>query len=239
MDTYIDIDIDIEKLRVFPCLSFLSEEELYRIRACSKRQHFKKGDIVFTEGEPVRYFFIVEDGLVKTSKTSRKGKEIIVYLFEHGDYFCFPTHKVSPIYIVSATVLMDSTLIIIPIEEFEMMLNKAACATSYHIIQGLCDKISHLANMIEDITFRDVEQRVVKTIVSMANGCPSNKGIVQLCATHQYIAAMSGTVREVVARTMGKLKRKGIIVHSDINGFSVNIHRLMEMQIETRKYPFS
>ena len=72
----------------------------------------------------------------------------------------------------------------------------------------------------------------------MANRCPSDKGIVQLCATHQYIASMSGTVREVVARTMGKLKRKGVIVHSDVNGFSVHIDRLMKMQIETRKYPF-
>jgi len=230
-----DTSVDIKKLRIIPCLSNLKDEELYGICSKSKQRKLKKGDIIFMEGEAVKYLFIVEKGLIKSFKTSSKGKEIIISLFEAGEHFCFPVHRAIPKYIVSTAALQDSTIIMIPIEELEKLLNKNECQTSYQIILGLCRKIHHLSNMIEDIAFRDVEQRIVKILIEIATAQPLKEGTVHLDITHQHIASMSGTVREVVARTMGKLKRKGVIFNSSVNGFSIHMDMLLNIQTESKQ----
>src|SRR3990172_6319011 len=233
-----DTTVDIKKLRIIPCLSNLKDEEVLGICSKSKRQKFKKGEIVFMEGDPVDYLFIVEKGLVKSFKTYSRGKEIIISLFETGEHFCFPVHRAVSKYIVSTATLQDSDIIMIPIEELEKLLNTDACQTSYQIIVGLCRKIHRLSNMIEDITFRNVEQRIVKALIEIALAQPLNEGAVHLSITHQHIAARSGTVREVVARTMGKLKRKGVIFNSSVNGFSIHVDRLLSIQTESKHCHF-
>lgn len=59
------------------------------------------------------------------------------------------------------------------------------------------------------------------TLLRLSEEKSSDKKIVPLAVTHQDIASMTGTVREVVSRTMLKLKKGEIIVDSSVRGFKV------------------
>ncbi len=51
--------------------------------------------------------------------------------------------------------------------------------------------------------------------------------IVPLSLSHQDIASMTGTVREVVSRTIAKLKKDYIIIDSSIKGFKVDKNKIV------------
>lgn len=221
--------LNSDSLRVIPCLSRLRQEDIDLIVNKSELRDYTKGTLVFAQAAPVEFFFIVEKGLLKAYKNSPEGRELIIGFFEPGDHFCFPIHNVKRRHLVNTIALKDSTLIVIPIEYFDKLLKDALSEAGYRIILGLCSKIHLLSDIIEDMAFKNVEQRVIKALLKLAKEQESDICQIKLEISHQNIASMTGTVREVVSRTMLKLKKKGIILESDMHGFTINIQKLNDL----------
>ncbi len=223
-------DLDIyHHLRLLPCLSGLNDKELSIIAGEAELKKVFENDMLFAKSDPVKFFFIVEKGSIKLYKTSKEGKELLIKIFRSGDHFCLPLHKTNGSYLVNAIALEDSSLVVIPAEKFTELLNSAVSETGLRIIAGLCERIKILSNFLEDIAFDDVEHRVIKILLRLAEEKSSKDNIVHLTTTHHDIATMTGTVREVVSRTMSKLKKEGIIFNSASKGFKVNKTKLQDL----------
>jgi len=217
------------RLRLLPCLSGLKDEELLIISKHAEIKNFSKNDILFSESDPVQLFFVVEKGLIKLYKTSSEGRELQVSLIKGGDHFCLPLPDLGGKYLVSAMAMEDTTLIAVPAEKFKELLNSAVSETGLRIISGLCERIKTLSDLLEDIAFKDVEQRIIKTLVRLTEEKSPKDNIVYLTTTHYNIASMTGTVREVVSRTMSKLKREGVVSNSSSKGFKINRTKLQDL----------
>jgi CRP/FNR family transcriptional regulator len=125
----------------------------------------------------------------------------------------------------------------VPADSFKKMLNSNVNPIGLKIISGLCMKIKYLSKLVEDLTFKDVEQRIILTLLRIAEEKASEESIVALTVTHQDIASMTGTVREVVSRTMARFKKEGVIASSSARGFKIDKDRLSRLL--KRKYPIS
>jgi len=223
------MDINIESsLRRIPCLSLLSEKELWRFSEKSHILKFKRSQILFQEDEIMRFFFVVKDGKIKLFKTSKDGKTFLIKLMNPGEYFCCATLLSGGRATVSAMAIDDSSVVAIPSEEFKKILFEHIGDTGRMIISGLCTKIRYLSRLLEDMTFKDVEERVLFILLRIAKEDFPDSKIVTFRLTHQEIAEMTGTVREVVSRTMARLKKDGIIIDSTSRGFTVDIDRLLK-----------
>jgi CRP/FNR family transcriptional regulator len=216
----------IQDLRVFPCLSALFEEDLSVIGPMAEHKSLSKGDILFSESEPLKFLYIVRTGSIKLYKTSAEGRELTMKIMGPGDYFCCAPMYMSGRYFVSATAVRASEIITIPAAFFKELLMNEVSEKGMRIISGLCNRISYLSNLVGEITFKDVEQRVIITLLRLAENCTSNGNIVYLQLPHHDIASMTGTVREVVSRTMSRLKKDGVIVDSSVKGFKIDKERL-------------
>ena len=183
-----DKDFEQQDLRVLPCLSAMEEEELNIIGQKAVLKTVAKNEVLFTESEPARFFFILKAGSVKLFKTSREGRELIIKTMKPGDYFCCAAIFTDGKSLVSAMAIEDSTLIAIPADFFEDMLCSSLNATGFKILSGLCTKIRHLSGLVEDLTFKDVEQRIILTLLRLAEGKSPEENIVTLAVTHQDIA---------------------------------------------------
>ena len=117
----------------------------------------------------------------------------------------------------------------IPARYFKEMINSSVSGMGLRIITGLCNKIKYLSNLVENLTFKDVEQRVMVSLLRLAEEKSPQDNIVSLSITHQDIASMVGSVREVVSRTMSRLKKERIIVDSNIKGFKIDKERLSRL----------
>ncbi len=216
----------IHDLQSLPCLSGLRDRDLVGIAQISELKKIHKSDILFTEDDSVKFFFIVKTGMIKLYKTSREGKELIVKIMKAGDYLCCAPIYSGGRYFLNAVATEKSTLIMIPADSFKEILSGNLGQMGLMIISGLCSKIKYLSDLVENLTFRDVEQRVALVLMKLAGERAHGDHTAFISITHQEIASMTGTVREVVSRIMSKMKKNGVISSSSAGGFTVDRDKL-------------
>lgn len=216
----------IHDLQNLPCLSGLRESDLLGIARISELRKVHKNDILFTDDDSVKFFFIVKAGMIKLYKTSREGKELIVNIMKAGDYLCCAPMYSSGRYFLNAVATENTTLIVIPADTFKEILSGNLGPMGLMIISGLCSKIKYLSDLVENLTFKDVEQRVALVLMKLAGESTHGDHRAFIFITHQEIASMTGTVREVVSRIMSKMRKQGIISGSSVSGLTVDTNKL-------------
>jgi CRP/FNR family cyclic AMP-dependent transcriptional regulator len=76
-----------------------------------------------------------------------------------------------------------------------------------NVITVLARRVRHLVSLVEDLSFRNVISRVARILLENAgDGAGAGKKLTQ-----QEMAAMAGTAREVVGRSLKSLEEDGII----------------------------
>lgn len=214
-------------LKSIPCLADLDRERLEQLeqKACLKK--IRKNELIFKESEPAKSIFVVKSGLVKLFKTSEEGRELVIEIMERGDHFCFAPMYLGRNFSANAQAIEESYVITINATDFKSVINRETSELGQKVIAGLCRKIEHLTMMIEDIAFNNIEQRISRAMLNLINGRNHSENIVTIEISHKEIALMTGTVREVVSRTIGKLKKHGIIIKTGVRHLKINRERLV------------
>ncbi|MBF0337394.1 MAG: Crp/Fnr family transcriptional regulator [Nitrospirae bacterium] len=215
-------------LQCLPCLAAFSADELSSIESKAVRKNCCRNDYLFWEGDEIRFVFVVESGHIKLFKTSEEGREIVIRIMRAGDYFCC-----APIYadrknMVNAIALEDTSLVLIPTESFHENIYAGLTPMGTRVLSTICDRVKHLSGIIESLTFKDVVKRVLMILLNAANDKDPDSNIVTLSLTHQEMASMIGTVREVVSRTMSRLRKQNIVLDSTSREFKVNKQLIIE-----------
>jgi len=211
----------IHDLKALSCLSVLNDSELLLIGHEAEVRFFSRNDMIFSEMDHVEFFFTVRAGSVRLFKTSREGRELVIRIMNPGDHICCASIFGEGGHYVNAVAMSETTLTIIPADKFREMF-EGVSGISLKIIAGLCSKIKVLSDLLADVAFNDVEQRVIKTLLRLSDEKEPTGNDINLALTHQEIASMTGTVREVVSRTMSVLRKNGAISDGPANGFMVD-----------------
>ena len=69
-----------------PLLSSLSEDEAHLISEGVSSDAYKKGDIIFAQGQKANKLYIICSGKMKIFKNTLEGKEQILYILSAGDF---------------------------------------------------------------------------------------------------------------------------------------------------------
>jgi len=198
--------VQIDFLKSIPYFSGLSPAELDSIRRRLFEIKAERGEVILLEGEPAESLFFVVSGVVKVFKTSIEGKEQILSIVRPGESFndvsVFdggpnPTsaQAMGPVVLYG---IKNNDLKVILREHPQVVLN---------IIKVLAERVRQLVSLVEDLSFRRVIGRVAKILLEHAGDGTGPRP--QL--TQQEMAAMAGTVREVVARSLKALEEEGAI----------------------------
>jgi len=74
-------------------------------------------------------------------------------------------------------------------------------------IRVLSQKLRHVVSLVEDLSFRHVNARVAKMLLEYASDGSGDRQKL----TQQEMAAMAGTAREMIGRSLKELMDEGII----------------------------
>ncbi|MBI4848527.1 MAG: Crp/Fnr family transcriptional regulator [Nitrospirae bacterium] len=222
----------LDELRALPCLSGLKKDELSIIGEQVHIRAFLKNEILFRESDPASFLFVVKTGQVKLFKTSPEGRELSIKIMGPHEYFCCAPLYLDGKYPVSASAKEDSTVVVIPSKEFKDIIGVSANEMGLKIISGLCSRIKYLSGLVENLSFKDVEQRILMALLRLSEEKAPKDNIVSLSISHQDIASITGTVREVVSRIMSRLKKDGIVVDSSVKGFRIDKDKLNKILSE-------
>ena len=198
--------IDVTFLKSIPYFTVMNTAELEAIKSSFSEKTVQRGEVILLEGNLSDTLFFVAAGAVKVFKTSAQGKEQILNIARPGEALNDVPVFDGGANPVSAQALGPVTLYGIKKDKLQSLMQqypKIALNTS----KVLAGRMRQLVTLVEDLSFRHVLGRVTKILLEHAsNGAGANDHLTQ-----QEMAAMAGTAREVVARSLKVLEEQGHI----------------------------
>jgi len=198
--------VQLEFLKSILYFSGLSPAELESIRKSVFEKTADRAEMVLLEGEPAANLYFVASGAVKVFKTSAEGKEQILSIVRPGESFNdVPIFDGGP-NPASARAMGPVLLYGIKRIDMEAILRNHPQIAS-NVIKVLARRIRQLVSLVEDLSFRHVIGRVARILFEHV-GREMGDGPR---LTQQEMAAMAGTAREVVGRSLKALEEEGVI----------------------------
>lgn len=223
---------DIENtLRKTPLFAGLSDQEMHALAARVIKKHFRHGTLLFGEGDPCSGLFLVAAGKIRIFKMSANGREQVLAVEGPGSSFAELPVFDGGNYPASASVLEDATVLFISRNDFQNFCREHP-DVALKVIAVVGSRLRRLVGIIEELSFTTVRQRLISSILRMADagGSPSKEGVhIELTKSHQDLAAELGTVRELVSRNLSRLQAEGFL---DVEGRKIVVKDLRGLRHE-------
>ena len=208
--------MSIELLTRCPLFAGLKEEELKKIRAIASLKHIGKREVLFSEGEEAKGFYVTLSGKIKLYKISPEGKEQILHVVSAPDAFAEAALFLEGSYPAFAEALIDSQLLFFPKRDFVRLIEKNP-QLSINMIVSLSHFLRRFASLIEELSLKEVSSRIAKYLLDLslkASREGKSAKEVELDLSKTQLALKLGTISETLSRTLAKMRVKGII---DVN----------------------
>jgi CRP-like cAMP-binding protein len=200
--------IQAEFLKSIPYFSGLSEAGIEAISRYAFEKKAERGDILVFEGQPSEDLFFVAEGVVKVFKTSADGKEQIFSIIRPGESFNDVPVLDDGANLFSAEAMGPVVLRGIKKKDMRAIVRENP-QVAINVVQVLSRRVQELVSLVEDLSFRHVTSRVAKMLLGYIGRGPDSAERPRL--TQQEMAAMIGTAREMVGRSLKTLEEEGAI----------------------------
>ncbi len=203
----------MDLLRRVPYFAELEDEALRSLSAQVRERKLEAGEQILMEGDPCEGLYVVLSGRVKVFKLSAEGKEQVIRILGPGRTFNdVPVFDNGPN--PGSVAALEATIVgLIPKSQILTMVERYP-KIGRAVIRLLASRLRALTLMIEDLSLRGVVARVAKLLLDCARGHQTLiEGAPGACTrlTQHQIAAMTGSVREVVQRALKALEKDGAI----------------------------
>ena len=180
----------------------LSQDQNNRLYEISSIKSYKKGNIIFYEGDKPEKLHLLLDGILKVYKVGPKGNEVVMHFFQPQTLIAETAHMQKINYPATAICETDCTLLEIDYDIFEKEFLRNP-DISLKIIESLSKKVKSLQNIITTNLTMDTFSRVCKFIYE------NEAHIHEL--SHRKIAAILNITPETLSRNIAILKKDAIV----------------------------
>jgi CRP/FNR family transcriptional regulator len=184
----------------------INSDELEAIGKLVFEKSYDQGAVIILEGEMAEALYFVASGAVKVFKTSADGKEQTLAIIRPQETFNEVPVFDGDANPASAQAMMPVTLYGIGIHDILRIL-RSYPQVALNITKVMAGRLRHLVALVEDLSFRHVIGRVARILLEYsADRAPLGPRLTQ-----RDMAAMAGTAREVVSRSLRTLEEEGLI----------------------------
>lgn len=172
---------------------------------------YERKKVIVSQGSPADTLFFLQEGIVKITIVSTRGKEAVIGILPSGSFFgesCLAGREAYP-----SSVEALATAVVIPIKRDRVLSaiykhSELAEFLLAHVIQRHLDTQEDLAWQL----FTSSERRLARILVRMAEiGENVEGGIVLPSISQETLAQMVGTTRSRINVFLKKLRRQGLI----------------------------
>jgi len=172
---------------------------------------YKKKQVVYSEGNHPSRLYYIQKGKVKTYKRNDDGKELIVGLYNEGDFLGYIALMEGKAYHETAEALEDAELAIIPRSEFEELLGSNP-AVMKKFVGILARNIDDKEEQLLAMAYNSLRKKVADTLVTLYRKYnQKNDTAFQIDLSRENLAAIAGVAKESLIRMLGELKEEKII----------------------------
>ncbi len=205
------------QLRAIPLLSSLENDELTRLAGVLKERKVPKGSYIVYAADPGPSMMFLAQGKAKVTLVSSEGKEIVINYLLRGDFFGEIALLTGEDRSANVVASSDCVLYVLSADDFRQhMLDNSGLTLA--MMRELALRLRGTVAKIGDLALYDVYRRVARTLKTMAEVVGKDaeeRLMIHERPTHQELASMVGTSREMVTRALKGLEEDGCIVIED------------------------
>lgn len=191
-------------------------EQLAKDRSTNK---YKKKQIIYSEGNHALRLFYIEKGKVKTYKTNDEGKELVMGLYNEGDFFGYIALLEGTSYKENAEAIEEAEIATIPKEEFEQLINNSRDVMQ-KFIQLLANNVTEKEQKLLGIAYNSLRKKVADALITLCKKYKGDRENYTIDMSRENLATIAGTAKESLIRTLSDFKDEKMI---DIKGGDIII----------------
>lgn len=203
-------------------IGLLGDSELFRdlspddLAACAARfheRHFKKGELLFSRGDPGTHLYLVADGQIRLATATGGGRELSFQIAVAGDIFGEIAVLDGWPRSAEATALTPVTAYTLEGRAFRGLWSKHP-AISSAVVAFLCRRLRDVSDKLEGIALYPLEVRLARFLL-VALGerqpPPGRRLSLTLGYSQAELALLIGASRQKLNAALGALEQAGAI----------------------------
>ncbi len=201
-------------VRAAPIFSGLPQPTFEALLSGATAKVVSRGELLFVQGDPVNYFFVVLEGWVKIYRLTPSGGEAVVAVFTRGQSFAEAAAFVGGRFPASGEAVTEGRLLCVQSGNLLRLIRENAeiglamlASTSMHLHM--------LVQQIEQLKAHTGAQRVAEFLSSL---CKDQTGTCRLSLPYDktLIAGRLGMQPESLSRAFARLKQIGVSIEQNI-----------------------
>lgn len=188
----------------------LSSSLLEEINIYGKHVTFGKGDTCMQGDDLLEHFYIILNGRLKVFDMNfSTNREQTIFLLTRGDMFDTVTLLDGQAHDVMTEALDELSVIELPMQKTRHWLENNP-AFNQLLLPYIAKQMRSLESLSSSLSLYDTSERLMRLIVDNLNP-KTNKPDLINNLSHNEIAKMIGSVRQVVERNLRKLQQEGLL----------------------------
>lgn len=192
-------------LRRTMLLGALDDDDLARLAERAVSRRYRRGQVVFTAGDPADTLMVVAEGRLKVLATADDGRDLVLNIAEPGDVLGeLALADAGP---RSASVeALDPAVLLVLERRAVLALVRERPLVAEQLLRALGALVRRLTGATADLVFLDLPRRVAKLLLYRhATAGP----VVELGLTQTELASMLGGSRQSVNQALREFERRG------------------------------
>lgn len=201
------------------------------IMSVAQIRHFQPHDIFYQQDDMPVGFFLIQQGQVKLYRQSQARTQILALLGK-GDTFGAEASCTQTRYSTYAEALCEGWAIFLVCDDIEKII-KVYPDFSLLLLHLISAELQQFTALVHSLAFRDVATRLARAIlhqVELQQKTPQNNQVIlERSLSQQDLAALVGTAREVIYRTLKKFQQEQLLQLTPVEIHILDFNRLQEL----------
>ncbi len=193
--------------------SSLNDEEMALISSEAVTYSYKRGDVIFAQGDKANHLYIVCSGKMKIKKYTVDGKEQILYILSSGDFIgAFNLLKADK-FDFTAEALEDTEISTVSKSAFNEVLLKNPDIT-LKVLEKAYERIQKVESLVERLGTNSVDAKVAGLLLNLETnfGHKTKDGtLLTLSINREEMGSYAGIARETMTRKLKLFQELGVI----------------------------
>jgi CRP/FNR family transcriptional regulator len=209
-----------------PLFENLSPNDVLRLAASARRQHYPKDAVIFRQGQQADGIYILLDGAVKLLRSSPDGRQQILHTVAPPNAFAEAAAFAGGKFPAHAVALAPCDCLFLPREALLEQIGKYPEMTM-RLLASMSLRLQQFARLIEDLSLREVSGRLARYLIEESERVGRRK--YRLPLSKGELAQQLGTSAETLSRTFTRFREQGLLDTSGQQVHLLNVDALGEI----------
>lgn len=198
-------------LQKLPRFQELAPETQSALAEAAVRRQYAGGQVIYVEGEPAEWVYVLESGWVKATRMTREGREQAMLFLRPVEIFGDIAVLTGNPYPGTVVALEPVTVWAIPAAAILTAIPRCP-DLAMAVIRHLGMRVLYYVALVEDLSLRSVEARLASKLLQNAESRDGELIVPRReWTTFDEMAVRLGTVRDVLSRALKTLEAEKLL----------------------------